>query len=241
MKNKLFLFVMALLLICNSAIAADTDTLTVRIKGMRCDDCAHKVMTAVTKDSGVEDIQFNLERRTATIIYNPQVTSSDSIYATLAATRRYKATPYSPDERIRRGFGFRMDDMVSQADADRIVENLKNIQGVDSVGPNLNKRYAFIRYDANRTKKAEIRATLNSLGYTPVNFYTSDKVAFAYYDIKGKIPSQDAIDEILTIDAVDDVNVNANKKTMAVTYFCEEITADQLNKAIRKAGIKVKR
>jgi len=42
---------------------------------------------------------------------------------------------------------------------------------------------------------------------------------------------------VLLIEAVDDVNVNPRRRSMAVTYFNEEISADALLEAIRKAGI----
>jgi len=238
MKKLIISLAIALLQFGSSAIAADSDTLTVRIKAMRCDDCAHKVMTALTKNSGVEDVQFNLERRTASIIYNPDAVTPDTLCAILDATRRYKASPYSPDEVIRRGIGFRIDDMHCKKCSDRITGRLNEMQGIDSIAPHLDKHYIFVRYDANRTTKDSIRTAINELGYTPVNYYTSDNIAFAYYNIKGKMPSQEAIDEVLTISAVEDVNVNTLRHTMAVTYFSKEISAERLHKAIRKAGIK---
>ena len=217
--------------------AANSDTLTVRIRGMRCGECAHKVKTALRQDNGVKGIVFNLERRTATISYDPAATCTDSIYARLAATKRYKAKPYSKDEAIHRSIGFRMDDMHCQKCADRIMGRLQKLDGIDSLAPHLDKHYMFIRYDANRTCKDSIRTAINKMGYTPVNYYTSDKIGYAYYNIPAGVVAQEAIDEILALDAVDDVNINMRRNTMAVTYFCKEMTAEQLLEATRKAGI----
>lgn len=97
-----------------------TDTIVVRIKGMRCEECAHKVNTVLRKLNGVKSIDYNLERRTATIAYDQQLTCRDTIEARLAATGRYKASNYSKDNVIRRGMGLRMDDMHCQKCADRI-------------------------------------------------------------------------------------------------------------------------
>ena len=217
--------------------ASSHDTLTVRIRGMRCGECAHKVKTALRQDSGVKGIVFNLERRTATISYDPAATCQDSIYARLAATKRYKAKPYSKDEVIHRGIGFRMDDMHCKKCADRIMGRLQQIAGIDSMSPHLDKHYMFIRYDANRTCKDTIRTAINRLGYTPVNYYTSDKIGFAFYNIPAGVAAQDAADALLALDAVDDVNINTRRNTMAVTYFCKELTAEQLLEAVHKAGI----
>ncbi|MBP1541488.1 MAG: copper ion binding protein [Prevotella sp.] len=236
MIKKIMLLAVALLQMAGAS-AADSDTLTVRIKGMRCGECAHKVKTALRQDKGVKDIVFNLERRTATISYDPAATSTDSICARLTKTKRYKATPYSKNDIIHRGIDFRMDDMHCQKCADRIMGRLGKLEGIDSMSPHLDKHYMFIRYNANRTCKDSIRTAINKLGYTPVNYYTSNKIGFAYYNIPSGTVAPEAIDAILALDAVDDVNINTRRKTMAVTYFCKELTAEQLLEAIHKAGI----
>lgn len=150
-----------------------TDTIVVRIKGMRCEECAHKVNTVLRKLNGVKSIDYNLERRTATIAYDQQLTCRDTIEARLAATGRYKASNYSKDNVIRRGMGLRMDDMHCQKCADRITKRLEQIEGVDSMAPKVDKQYVFVRYDANRTTKDIIRQALTDLGFTPVNYYTA--------------------------------------------------------------------
>ena len=235
MKKTLLLA--ASLLFTMGAMAANTDTLTVRIKGMRCGDCAHKVKNALRQDKGVGNIEFNLERRTATIAFDPAATCRDSIEARLAATKRYKASPYSKDDVIKRGYGQRMDDMHCKKCADRIMGRLQKMAGIDSLAPHLDKHYMFIRYDANRTCKDSIRAVINKLGYTPVNYYTSNKIDFAYYNIPAEAATQATIDNIMALDAVDDVNVNPKRNSLAVTYFCKELTAEQLLDEIRKMGI----
>ena len=221
-----------------SSAAAQEDTITLRIKGMRCEECGHKVMVAVKQLPGIESMRFNYERRTATITYDPAQTCRDSIEARLAATGRYKASHYSPDEVIRRGMGLRMDDMHCQRCADRIATKLQTIEGIDSMSPHLDKHYYFIRYDANRTCKADIKAALSGLGFTPVNYYSGNKVAYAYYIIPSGEATQETIDEVIILDGVEDVSVNEKKKSLAVTFFTDETSADKLLADIRAAGIK---
>lgn len=218
--------------------ASAADTLTVRIKGMRCEECAHKVMTVLRKDAGVKDIKFNIERRTAAIAYDRTKTCADSLYAHLKATGRYKAIAYDPNEVIRKGMGLRMDDMHCQNCANRIIKNLSTMTGVDSLAPHLDQHRFFIRYDANRTSKAEISAALVKLGFTPVNFYTDKRISYAYYLIPEKDANEETIENVLGIEGVDDVNVNARRKSLAVTYLNTKITADQLLKEIKNSGIK---
>ena len=233
--KKLICCMLAIAACCVTATAADT--LTVRIKGMRCGECAHKVKTALRKIDGVGSIDFNLERRTATIAYDAARTCADTINARLAATGRYKSSPYSPTEVILRGYGQRIDDMHCQKCVDRIMGRLKDMTGIDSLAPHLDKHYIFIRYDANRTDKATIRNFVNNLGYTPVNYYTSDKIGWAYYNIPADQATAENIDAVLAIDGVEDVNANAKRKSLAVTFFSNEITADRLLEEIQKVGI----
>lgn len=235
--KKMMTIIMASLL-SMGAMAANTDTVTVRVKTMRCEDCGHKVRNALMKNPGVGAMEFNYERRTVKIAYDPQKTDIDSIYRSIAVTKRYKASAYSPTEVIRRGYGQRIADMHCQKCTDRITKRLYQMNGMDSLGVHLDKQWVFIRYDANKTSKAEIREVLNGLNFTPVNYYTGDKVAYAYYNIPIEQATEENLESIMAIDAVDDVNVNKRRKTMAITYFCQEISAEKLLEEIHKAGIK---
>lgn len=160
--KKMMTIIMASLL-SMGAMAANTDTVTVRVKAMRCEDCGHKVRNALMKNPGVGAMEFNYERRTVKIAYDPQKTDIDSIYRSIAVTKRYKASAYSPTEVIRRGYGQRIADMHCQKCADRITKRLYQMNGMDSLGVHLDKQWIFIRYDANKTSKAEIREVLNGL------------------------------------------------------------------------------
>ena len=196
----LFLFTMFV-----AGATAQTDTLTVRIKGMRCDECAHKVMKAVRALPGIESLRSNTERRSDT---------------------------------IRRGMGLRIDDMHCQNCANKIVKRLEQIEGIDSLAPHLDKHYVFIRYDANRTCKDIIRQAISELGYTPVNYYSGPKIGFAYYNIPKEQATQETIDKLLVYsEAIDDANVNTRSGSLAVTFFKDELSADQLLEATRQLGI----
>jgi len=235
MKRLLLSFV-----ICHlsfSSVAAH-DTLTVRINGMRCAECGHKVKNVLRKNPGVGALEFNYERRTCKMAYDASLTCPDSIYSQLARTGRYAARPYDPTARIGRGMGQRIADMHCQRCVDRIVSQLSQLNGVDSLGPHLDKQYVFIRYDANRTSRADIRNLLNRLGFTPCNYYSSPKVGYGYYLLPEAQANSDTADAVLALDGVEDVNVNTAQHTLAVTFFNDETTADRLYSEIRKLGIK---
>ncbi len=219
-------------------VSAATDTLTVRIKGMRCEECAHKVKNVLGKLNGIEGIRFNIERRTASVAYDPQKTSEGNIKECLAATGRYKASPYNPTEVIHRGIGLQMADMHCQNCANRIMKRLQAMEGIDSMAPHLDKHYMFIRYDANRTSKADIRKALGELGYTPVNYYTSKNISFAYFKIPAEQVTEETVETVLAMDGVDDANVNARQRSLAITYVNTETNEQRLLDGLVAEGIK---
>jgi copper ion binding protein len=236
MKKKLLM--MAFCAISVLTAHAASDTITVRVKAMHCEHCGQKVKTALSKNPGVGPLEFNFERHTVKIAYDPQKTDVDSIYRSIAATKRYEATPYDPNEKIAETFSLRIDDMHCQKCVDRIAQQLNAIQGMDSIAADLRKHSYFIRYDANRTSQDEIRAKLVKAGYTPVYYYDNKRVEYAYYLIPAESANDDAIETVLALDGVSDVNVNARRKSMAITYLNDKTTAEKLLSEVQKAGIK---
>ena len=115
------------------------------------------------------------------------------------------------------------------------------MDGVDSIGPHVDKHYVFVRYDANRTSKDVIRNALVALGFTPVNYYTSKDISFAYFTLGAstlKSNTPDAIiDTALTLEGVDDANVNPKQRSLAITYVNKETSSQQLLEQLRAEGI----
>lgn len=238
MTKKLFTLLL-LFSTANAAMSASIDTLVVRIKAMRCEECAHKVVLALNGKPGVEGLLFDLEKRTVAIAYDPAKTNTDSICATLVATKRYKPSTYDPKEKIRRGMGLKADEMKTEADAEFIKKNLYEMVGMDSVGPNLAKGYIFVRYDANKTTKATIREKLKEIGFTPVNYYTSNIISFAYFKIPTEAANDATIETVLSLDGVDDANVNPAKGSLAITYENTVTNPEKLLADIKAEGIKI--
>ena len=64
-------FIVTLLCMMHGALCmAQSDTLMVRINGMRCAECGHKVKNVLRKNPGVGALEFNYERRTAKMVAN---------------------------------------------------------------------------------------------------------------------------------------------------------------------------
>ena len=235
--KKFFLILSVLMMPAWVSAQESTDTLVWRIKSMRCEDCAHKVNVALRKDAGVKGLAFDLEKRTVAVAYDKAKTSPDSIMQQLRGTR-YKPSAYHPNDTIMRGMGLQMSDMHCQNCANRIVKRFTGMEGIDSIGPNVDKHYVFFRYDANRTTKATIREVLGSMGFTPVNYYTSKDISFAYFNIPEEAVGEATVEAALAIDGVDDANVNRKQKSLAITYVNTETDEERLLQALNEEGIK---
>ena len=51
----------AALLTMSITMTAANETIVLRIKGMRCEECAHKVTTVLRQLEGIEGVSFDLE------------------------------------------------------------------------------------------------------------------------------------------------------------------------------------
>jgi copper ion binding protein len=231
------LFMLAAAVLFSVTMIAANEKTVLRIKGMRCEECGHKVRNVLKGLDGIKYMTLDFERRTMTVEYDNAQTL-DSIKARLEKTGRYKTSAYSSDEVIKRGLGFQIADMHCQKCVDRIMNHLSKLEGIDSLAPHLDKHYFFIRYDANRTCKDEIRALLNELGYTPCNYYTSPKIGWFYLILPAEQATEETMETVLALDGVEDVNVNPKRKSMAITYFNDEVKGERLLELIHQAGIK---
>ena len=168
-------------------------------------------MTRAMDIPGVNDIWFNIERRTATISYNPSLTCPDSIKAPFAG-QRYNMTPYNPTDSIIRNMGLRME-LTDSASARRAITTLNGRKGIDSLAPHLNHRYLFIRYDANRISKNDIKKLLIDAGFGK-NLKT-------------------LADDAIVFDGVEDVCINPATRKIGFTYLKDTTSEDKLRRKIK--------
>ena len=206
---------------------------------MHCDHCAHKVRTLLHQNEGVGHLSFDLERHTATIAYDPTITCVDSIKSQLAATKRYAASDYSKDDVIYNETGLHIDDMFCGKCANRIVERLNQLSGVDSIAPHIGKHFISIRYDANKTHLKDIRIALSEIGFTPVRHYENERASYAFFTLPTNQVTEETTDAILALDGVADVFVNGKKGTLAVTFDNTETSTEKLREQIRAENLSV--
>lgn len=205
---------------------------------MRCDDCANKVMTAVTRDKGVKDVRFDLEKRTTTIAFDPSVTCPDSIMNKLRGTR-YRPSAYSKTDVILRGYGMYMPELTDAKSALKIKDKLGSSTGLDSLATHSERHYLFVRYDANKTSKSTLRASLMKIGFTPTNYYTSKDISFTSFQLPSQTFPGDLAESVLALDGVDDATLNLATHTLAITFLNKETNVQTLTNSLKKLGVKL--
>lgn len=72
------------LLTISAAFAADPQTATLDVKNMQCQMCAITVKKALQKIPGVEDAKVDLNRKNATVKFDPDKTNPDALAAATA-------------------------------------------------------------------------------------------------------------------------------------------------------------
>jgi copper chaperone CopZ len=127
--------------------------------------------------------------------------------------------------------------MHCQNCANRIVKRLQQEEGIDSIAPHVDKHYVFFRYDANKTSKNVIRDILLGMGFTPVNYYTSKNISYAYFLLPADKVNEDTQEAALAIDGVDDATVNPKCKSLAITYVNTETSEEKILQELKAANI----
>ena len=83
------------LLVCTAAIvasAAETQKVTLDVKGMHCGTCPHTVKVVLKKQQGVEDVKMDGEKHTALVSFDPKVMTPEKL-AQAVTEAGYPATP----------------------------------------------------------------------------------------------------------------------------------------------------
>ncbi|MBQ1854067.1 MAG: heavy-metal-associated domain-containing protein, partial [Prevotella sp.] len=141
------------------------------------------------------------------------------------------------DEVILRKVSLHIDDMHCDKCTHKILTALDSVEGIDSMAPHVAEHNFLICYDANRTTKGDIRKAVTRAGYTPVAHYASEKAAYAYFVIPKEKATSETTDAALTIEGVNDANVNARRGALAITYISSKTSVQQLLEALKREGI----
>ena len=69
--------------------AAEKQTVTLYVHDMECNSCKAKVEKTLAFERGVQDLEFNLEKRQVTITYNDEKTTVEKLQQALMKYNKY--------------------------------------------------------------------------------------------------------------------------------------------------------
>ena len=129
----------------------------------------------------------------------------------------------------------KIEDMHCRKCSDRITQQLSTLEGMEVTKPRLGKHTFFVRFDADKTSRAAICEQITKGGYTPVSY--CEKLDNIYFLIPAEQATQQTIDAVKAIEGVKDANTNARRKSLAITFQKEVISAEALQAALQQKGI----
>ena len=134
-------------------------SLTLPITGMTCANCVSTVERNIYKLEGVDSASVNLASERASVEYDPDLLSQEEILARIQKAGYGVATGEATILLRRLG---------DSVDAQRLEENLRDIDGIVDVSANLALERIRIRYIPTMITQREIRIAIEDLGFEPL-------------------------------------------------------------------------
>ncbi len=136
-----------------------SETKGIRIEGMTCAACVGAVERALSAEEGVIEASVNLATDSASVTYDPDIIDIEGIHEVV---RRAGYDIKKPVERVHIGIG----GMTCVACAGSVEATLRRTPGVESASVDLSSEKAIIRFDPSQTDIEQLRAAVESTGYT---------------------------------------------------------------------------
>ncbi len=135
----------------------DSDrNVTMAIEGMTCASCVRRVENALAKTDGVSSASVNLATEEATVHFDPEVVSFDTLQKVVTNAGYGVATAE---------LSLPVDGMTCASCVSRVEKALTAVPGVESVNVNLATETATVRYLPGAASRAGMVAAVESAGY----------------------------------------------------------------------------
>ncbi len=134
-----------------SSTSAGERQLTMAIEGMTCASCVRRVETALSKTAGVSSAAVNLATEEATVHFDPQVVSLDSLQKAVTDAGYGVATAE---------LSLPVEGMTCASCVRRVEKALEAVSGVETVSVNLATETATVRYLPGSATRAEMVAAV---------------------------------------------------------------------------------
>ncbi|WP_058486223.1 heavy metal translocating P-type ATPase [Defluviitalea phaphyphila] len=143
-----------------------------KIEGMTCAACSRAVERSVKKLDGVIKAEVNLASEKLNIEYEGDKVNVDKIIQVVEKVG-YKAKEYKKLEEIK----LPIEGMTCAACSRAVERALNKLEGVEEASVNLSTENAFIKYDSDKIRLADINKAIIKAGYTPLSPKIEGKIS----------------------------------------------------------------
>jgi len=130
---------------------------TMAIEGMTCASCVRRVENALAHTEGVHTAAVNLATEEATVRFDPDLVSLDSLQKVVTDAGYGVATSE---------LALPIEGMTCASCVRRVERALEGVPGVESVDVNLATEMATVRYLTGSTARADLVAAVEGAGYS---------------------------------------------------------------------------
>uniref|UniRef100_H2Z7G2 P-type Cu(+) transporter n=1 Tax=Ciona savignyi TaxID=51511 RepID=H2Z7G2_CIOSA len=145
-----------------------TKTAKISIEGMTCNSCVQTIEHQIGSYTGVESINVSLDNKEATVDYNPELITLDSIKDAIEDMGFDAAIKYgvveSPDAGMTK-VEIAVEGMHCKSCVRKIEESVKLMRGVGAIRVSLDDKLATVLYDADKTSDVKIADKIKELSF----------------------------------------------------------------------------
>ncbi|MGI0021396.1 MAG: heavy metal translocating P-type ATPase [Nitrososphaeraceae archaeon] len=147
------------------SVQNESKRIVIKIGGMHCAGCVNSIQGFLSEISGVEKVEVNLATEKAAVEFDPSKVKIESIENAIKEIG-YKV--------VYEGLTLTIGGISDSSDAQRIEQNLKQIQGIKSASVNYGSSQLILQYNPALLSLADIRKKITDFGYEVLSETTSE-------------------------------------------------------------------
>lgn len=243
-------------------------TAKISIEGMTCDSCVQHIEGVMSKEPGVKYISVSLEKKLATIEYDPKLAEPKTLReriddmgyeAALLQQDEFEALAMKRSEKRKSSVRIRVEGMTCNSCVEQIEGMMAGKEGVTDVNVSLAGKEAVIEFDPLVTNPENLRDNIDDMGFeASINDEFAD---LAKRNGQGQVaPPVDepgncvigiegmtCISCVKTIegnmrgvDGVKDIEVSLERKNAVVVFDRNKLTPEEIADKIDDTGFEAK-
>ncbi|KAJ9589439.1 hypothetical protein L9F63_017342 [Diploptera punctata] len=205
----------------------------INVEGMTCQSCVRTIEDTIGEKPGVLCIKVSLEHKTATIIYNPNITSPETLRNDID-DMGFDATLPGSEASVE----INIIGMTCQSCVNTIEGNMASKTGVKSIKVSLEEKKGYIKYDPSLTNPQNLCAAIEDMGFE-ASLPASTDTAICILNIEGMtcISCVKNIESVISEKpGVKSIKVDLEKKEGVVQFCTSLLTAAEVAEFVCEMG-----